>query len=238
MLKCSCSISLRLFLPQVLRVQRFAVPLVLRKRWTTLLQEGLLGQIRGAVPRLQRPDHHRPHHGKRIPPLTLVSRPPACFFVWWTSSYSSQLWHRAHTCRRTNAHTHTHTSSCIHSLSGWCVTTSVPDPSPTPMPLAALSDYLTDHQWKSDFVVGTHESRDVCRIVQIKQYGDKCCCIIEQTRYEQPRRVVSICLVIESHTFKYRKKQLILNVVEIEYAVKGLYFPPSDKPGSTNAAVK
>lgn len=56
-----------LSLPQVLRVWGLPVPPVLREGWAPVLQEGLLGTLWGAVPRLLRADHqgagHGEHHG-------------------------------------------------------------------------------------------------------------------------------------------------------------------------------
>lgn len=50
--------------------------------------------------------------------------------------------------------------------------------------------------------------------------ADKCCCIIEKTRYQHQKRLVSICwLVMESHTFKAWRDWLILYVGVIKYVV-------------------
>lgn len=101
---------------QVLWVQRIAVPLVLWKRWTALLQEGLLGQIRGAVPRLQRPNHHRPHHGNSIHPLTLISHHiPRSLLTDKLTAWS---------CDTHSTHIHAGwqtPSPNIYSLPGWCL---------------------------------------------------------------------------------------------------------------------
>lgn len=66
-----------LFIFQMLWVQRIAFSLVLWKRWKAFLQERLLGQIRRAVPRLQRSNRHRPHHGKQMQRL----RRPSCLLL-------------------------------------------------------------------------------------------------------------------------------------------------------------
>lgn len=71
-----------LFLFQMLWVQRISFSLVLWKRWKALLQERLLGQIRRAVPRLQRSNRHRPHYGKRMQRLSCFIPVVCCYNTW------------------------------------------------------------------------------------------------------------------------------------------------------------